>query len=81
MQERGKLKTRIFKLADLAGLTLADLAEAMGVDVSTVYRVKMGQRNIGDAFITGAKRAFPTMDLDDLFYVEEPKSEDAPAAS
>jgi transcriptional regulator with XRE-family HTH domain len=47
---------------------LSDLARAMGLSISQVYRVREGKRGINEKFIVGAKRAFPNHRLDDLFY-------------
>jgi hypothetical protein len=47
---------------------LADLAVAMGLSVSQVYRVREGKRGINEKFIIGAKKAFPDYRLDELFY-------------
>jgi hypothetical protein len=43
----------------------------MDLSVSQVYRVREGKRNINQKFIVGAKRAFPSYRLDDLFYLDE----------
>ncbi|MFC1870056.1 helix-turn-helix domain-containing protein [Chloroflexota bacterium] len=63
------LKTKIFVLIDHKYQNLSELAQAMGISVSQVYRVRAGKRNINQKFITGAKRAFPEYRLDDLFYL------------
>ncbi|MHB8104883.1 MAG: hypothetical protein ACYDG5_05010 [Dehalococcoidales bacterium] len=47
---------------------LSDLARAMGLSVSQIYRVREGKRGINEKFIVGAKMAFPDRRLDDLFY-------------
>jgi hypothetical protein len=47
---------------------LSDLARAMGISVSQVYRVREGKRGINEKFIIGAKKAFPDCRLDELFY-------------
>jgi hypothetical protein len=47
---------------------LSDLAMAMGISVSQVYRVREGKRGINEKFIVGAKKAFPDCRLDELFY-------------
>jgi len=62
-----KLKTRIFELWDGS---LTELAKAMDISVSQVYRVRGGRRGINESFIVGGKKAFPEYRLDDLFYVE-----------
>jgi hypothetical protein len=47
---------------------LSELARAMGLSVSQVYRVREGKRGINEKFIIGAKMAFPDSRLDELFY-------------
>jgi 16S rRNA U516 pseudouridylate synthase RsuA-like enzyme len=47
---------------------LSDMAVAMGLSVSQVYRVREGKRGINEKFIIGAKKAFPNSRLDELFY-------------
>ncbi len=64
------IRTRVFELAYNRYANLSDLARAMGLSVSQVYRVKEGKRSINHKFIIGAKRAFPESRLDDLFYFE-----------
>ena len=62
------VKTRIFELAHNHYKNLSDLAEAMGISVSQIYRVRQGKRRINQGFIVGAMRAFPGYEFDDLFY-------------
>jgi transcriptional regulator with XRE-family HTH domain len=62
------IKTRIFEMATQRYLNLSDLARAMGLSVSQVYRVREGKRGINEKFIIGAKMAFPECRLDELFY-------------
>ena len=69
------LKTRVFQFADMRGWSLTQLAEKMEIDLSMVYRVKVGERGITRTFMLGAKRAFPDMDLDALFYVAKAEAE------
>ncbi len=38
--------------------------------MSQIYRVKEGKRSINQKFIIGAKLAFPSYGLDELFYLE-----------
>ena len=67
-----KLKTRIFQWVGGSSKGYANmsaLAEAMGISVSQVYRVKNGERPINQKFIVGAAKAFPGYTLDALFYV------------
>ncbi len=63
------LKTRVFELSGQRYSDLSELAHAMGISVSQVYRVRSNKRGINEKFIIGAKRAFPEYGLDDLFYL------------
>ncbi len=65
------IKTRIFELCNGKFRNLSELAHSMGLSVSQVYRVREGKRNINQKFIIGAKKAFPSYRLDDLFYLDE----------
>lgn len=66
-----KLKTRVFELLDTDKYeNLSEMARAMGIAPSQVYRVRNGQRPINEKFILGAVRAFPGYSLGALFYVE-----------
>ena len=49
---------------------LTELAQAMELSVSQVYRVQDGKRGINEKFIIGAKRAFSDCKLDNLFYLD-----------
>jgi hypothetical protein len=71
------IKTRIYEMADGKYHNLSDLARAMGLSVSQVYRVREGKRGINEKFIIGAKMAFPACRLDELFYFHS----DIPAES
>ena len=62
------IRTRVFELANDKYHNLSDLARAMGLSVSQVYRVREGKRGINEKFIIGAKKAFPNYRLDELFY-------------
>ncbi len=62
------VKTRIFELRNGKYKNLSELAQAMGISVSQIYRVREGKRNINQKFIIGAMEAFPGQKLDDLFY-------------
>jgi hypothetical protein len=62
------LKTRVFDLCPRNYRNLTELAKAMGISVSQVYRVLEGKRNINRKFIIGAMQAFPGYKFDDLFY-------------
>jgi len=69
-----KIQTRVFEMASGRYQNLSDLARAMGVSVSQVYRVREGKRGINEKFIVGAKKAFPESRLDELFYFHSPQS-------
>jgi hypothetical protein len=62
------IKTRVFDIAEEKYENLSELARAMSLSVSQVYRVREGKRGINEKFIVGAKTAFPDLRLDDLFY-------------
>ena len=62
------IKTRVFELSNGRYTNLSELARAMGISVSQVYRVREGKRHINQKFIIGAIKAFPQYKLDDLFY-------------
>ena len=64
-----KLKTRVYELWSGKYKNLSELARAMGMSISQVCRVRVGERHINEKFIIGAMRAFPGYKLDDLFYV------------
>ena len=63
------IKTRIFKFCDGNYKNLSELAQAMGISVSQVYRVREGKRSINQKFIVGAIKAFPKHKFEDLFYL------------
>jgi len=62
------LKTRVFDLYTKRYRNLSELAKAMEISVSQIYRVLEGKRNINRKFIIGAIKAFPGYKFDDLFY-------------
>ncbi len=64
------IRTRVFELCNGKFRNLSELAQAMGLSVSQVYRVREGKRGINQKFIIGAKKAFPDYRLDELFYLE-----------
>ncbi len=64
------IKTKVFGLCNGKYRNLSELAQAMGLSVSQVYRVREGKRGINQKFIIGAKKAFPDSTLDELFYLE-----------
>jgi hypothetical protein len=63
------IKTRIFKLCNGNYSSLSELARAMEISESQIYRVREGKRSINQKFIAGAIKAFPNYKLDDLFYL------------
>ncbi|MBI3931067.1 MAG: helix-turn-helix transcriptional regulator [Chloroflexi bacterium] len=63
------VKTRIFDLPHNGYKNLSELAQAMKISVSQIYRVREGKRRINQKFIVGAIKAFPNYKLDDLFYL------------
>ena len=62
------LKTRIFEFWKEKYKNLTELAWAMRVPVSQVYRVRWGKYGINQRFIIGAIAAFPEYSVGDLFY-------------
>ena len=62
------IKTRIFELRNGRYSNLSELARAMEISVSQIYRVREGKRHINQKFLIGAIKAFPEHKLDDLFY-------------
>jgi hypothetical protein len=73
------IRTRVFEMANGRYHNLSDLAMAMGLSVSQVYRVREGKRGINEKFIVGAKKAFPECHLDELFYFNREPSPEAMA--
>ena len=64
-----RVKTRVFELSNGKYRNLTELASAMGISASQVYRVREGKRHVNEKFITGAIKAFPQRKLDELFYL------------
>jgi len=62
------IRTKVFALCNAKYRNLSDLARAMGISISQIYRVREGKRSINQKFITGAIRAFPERKFDELFY-------------
>ncbi len=62
------LKTRIFELWKEKYKNLHELAQAMKIPVSQVYRVRQGRYSINQQFIIGAIAAFPEYNVGELFY-------------
>ena len=65
-----ELNTRVFELYKGKYRTLSELARAMGISTSQIYRVRRGKRRINEKVIIGAIKAFPGYSLDDLFYAD-----------
>ena len=68
------LKTRVFQLwgENYKGDSkMVRLAQAMGISLAHLYRVRRGDRKITATFIVGAAKALPGYKLDELFYVSE----------
>ena len=63
------IRTRIFEIRRHKYNNLSELAYAMGISVSQIYRVREGTRKINQKFIIGAIKAVPERKLDDLFYL------------
>jgi hypothetical protein len=63
------VKTRVFELYDGYYSNLTELARAMGISVSQLYRVREGKRRINEKFIVGAVKAFPQRHFSELFYI------------
>jgi hypothetical protein len=63
------VRTTVFELCNGKYRNLSELARAMDISVSQVYRVREGKRNINQKFIVGAIRAFPECRFSDLFYI------------
>ena len=64
------VKTKVFDLSHPNYKSLSEMARAMGISVSQIYRVREGKRGINQSFIIGAIKAFPHNRLDDLFYLD-----------
>lgn len=64
-----KLETKVFELCSGKYKNITELAQAMGISVGQVYRIRQGKRKANERFIIGAIKAFPEYKLDDLFYV------------
>ncbi|MFC1938530.1 helix-turn-helix domain-containing protein [Chloroflexota bacterium] len=62
------VKTRIFEFSHNTYKNLSELAHAMDISVSQVYRVRQGKRSINQKFIVGAIKAFPECTFEELFY-------------
>ena len=63
------VKTRIFEFYDRNYQSLVEVANAMEISVSQIYRVRAGKHNINQKFIVGTMKAFPGCKFDELFYL------------
>ena len=70
------VKTRLFEKEHSRFKNLSEMAKAMGISISQIYRVREGKRGINQSFIIGAMRAFPERRLDDLFYLSAEDQDD-----
>jgi len=61
------LKTKVFEFRNRNYTNLSKLAQAMGISVNQIYRVRQGKR--------GVLKAFPGHKLDDLFHVAPNRSQ------
>lgn len=73
-----RVETKVFEFYNRKYNNLTELAKAMGISVSQLYRVREGTRRINQKFIVGATKAFPNYRLDDLFYLV-PESQPTPS--
>ena len=62
------LETRIFELCNEKYKKLSELAQAMEISASQIYRVRQGKYDINQEFIVGAIKAFPEYGFGELFY-------------
>jgi len=68
--EAVEMKTRVFEFCNGKYANINELAQAIGLSVSQVYRVRQGRRPISVKFIIGALKAFPGYKFEDLFYID-----------
>ncbi len=66
--EIAPLKTKVFELGNGRYHNLSDLAQAMGISASYIYRVRRSERRISEKFIVETMKAFPEYGFGDLFY-------------
>jgi len=64
-----QLKTKVFDVCNGEYRNLPELARAMGISASQIYRVRRGKCHINEKFIIAAIGAFPNHRLDELFYL------------
>ena len=67
LYNRSVLKTTVFEAAEALGWDMHELHRRSGIPYSTLYAVRLGTRNPGNRFVTGAKRAFPHLSYEQLF--------------
>ncbi len=72
------VQTRVFELSDGKYKNLSQLAHAMEISVSQIYRVREGKRHINERFIIGAIKAFPSRKLEELFYLAPDSVDEQP---
>lgn len=73
------MRTRVFEIADAeagAPVSVNALARRLGLWPSTVWRVKVGQREPNVQFIDAVRAAFPGYSFDELF---PPEASEVPA--
>jgi transposase-like protein len=63
------VRTTVFELCHQKYRNISELARAMGLSSSQLYRVREGKRPINQKFIVGAAQAFPERRLEELFYL------------
>ena len=69
MPRKMTVRTKVFDLSYKVYGNLSELARAMDISISQIYRVREGKRRINQKFIVGAAKVFPGYRLDDLFYL------------
>jgi hypothetical protein len=65
-----KLRTKIFRIK---GIDPKEIADAIGFDLSAVYRIKEGERGVSGNFVAGVLAAYPMFRFEDLFYIDNGK--------
>ena len=70
-----ELKTRVFELSNGKYKDIKELAKAMGISLSHVYRVLEGKRGICRKFIIGAKKPSPNINSMTCFMLLRGKPE------
>ena len=64
------LETKVFDVYNGKYRNLSELALAMGVSISQIYRVRRRERPINEKFICGAMKAFPEYEVSAPFYFD-----------